>query len=409
MAKRYLPALARRYAEEASFQWIVRERAVRSPNHDARDMLQMDERLEAYLDGLRVAGPAGWEACVEELSWREPGEIFAAGVLALESGERKRLDAILAAAEKPELARALASALGWLPWEQARPWIDSLAGEGPVSRYLAVAGAALHRRWLPALMAEALRDPDARVRARAFKACGENGRAETLPALLAAADESDPGCRFRAAWSATLLDPGACDRLVPWAAAPGPFRETALRLYLRALSPPEALAWIDALRQPDLRLRILGHGWIGSAGSMPWLLEQMRAPAVARLAGASITWITGAEFLSGRLGAHAQPDLEDVLEEEGQAEALDRDYEWPNPPATEAWWRSASAAYDARKVYALGKEKGADAFAHLHALGKQCHRLDGALESALHRPGRPLPECRGRMTRQSLAEQGSAA
>jgi uncharacterized protein (TIGR02270 family) len=404
MAKRIIPSLARRYAEEASFQWIIRERAVRSPNQDLRDLLDVDERLEAYLDGLRVSGDAGWEACAAELSWQEPGEIFTAAVLALESGGRKRLDPIAEAAAKPELARALASALGWLPWERARPWIESLSQETPELRYAAVAGASLHRQWLPGLMEKALRDPDARVRARAFKACGENGRIETLPILSAAAasaDGAEAECRFRAAWSATLLDPGGATRLAPWAAAPGPHREAALHLYLRALPPDDALAWLDSLGPDDLRIRVLGLGWIGAAGRMPWLLEQTREPAIARLAAASITWITGAGFLPGRLGAHAEPGLEDALEESGQAETLDRDYDWPNPPAVEAWWQSAASAYDGRKAYALGQEKGAAAFANLLARGKQCHRLGGALESALRKPGTPLPECRAAAVRQT--------
>ena len=52
-------------------------------------LAELDERIEAHILGLRVAGVQGWEiakAALEEIG--KPGEVFAAGVLAFESGRR---------------------------------------------------------------------------------------------------------------------------------------------------------------------------------------------------------------------------------------------------------------------------------------------------------------------------------
>ena len=49
------------HAEEASFLWLLRDGAVRDPHYSLKDLAKLDGRVEAHLDGLRIAGEAGWE------------------------------------------------------------------------------------------------------------------------------------------------------------------------------------------------------------------------------------------------------------------------------------------------------------------------------------------------------------
>ena len=67
------------------------------------------------MDGLRVAGEAGGEIALEQLQRRcEKGELFAAGVLALESGEMRRIEPLVARAEaEPEARRGFVGAIAW--------------------------------------------------------------------------------------------------------------------------------------------------------------------------------------------------------------------------------------------------------------------------------------------------------
>src|SRR5262245_39750913 len=76
-----------RHAEEAAFLWTTRDRAVHSANYSLKDLSGLDERVEAHLDGLRVAGQFGWQLCEQVLNKDEPGRIFAVGVLAFDSGD----------------------------------------------------------------------------------------------------------------------------------------------------------------------------------------------------------------------------------------------------------------------------------------------------------------------------------
>lgn len=399
MAKRIIPDLVRHYAEEASFQWIARERALRSPDHAREDIAALDDRLEAQLDALLLAGDGGWDICRGELKWEEPGEVFTAALMAFQSGDPERRKALAeAAAAKPGLPRALISALGWMSWDKAAPLIAELAeSESPVLRYAAVGGAAVHRQWESKRMAAALKDKDPLVLARALKACGELGHKATLVAVEPHRDSPDEACRFWSRWSALLLGKKeAASELLALGQKPGPFRIHALSLALRAMPAAGALAWLDGLGAADMRLRIAGLGWIGAASRVPWLLEQLRTPALARPAGAALTWITGVEFKTGKLGVLPPPGLEEELEEAGLAETADVDWPWPDAHATADWWSATGGKFDPAKTYILGRPKSAAAFQDAWAEGKQCHRLGAALELTLAQPGTPLPEARAR-------------
>jgi uncharacterized protein (TIGR02270 family) len=402
--KRVIPELIRQFAEEASFQWIVRERAVRSPDHALEDMEALEERIEAQVDALRVSGDPGWEIAQEELSWKEPGEIFTAALLAFESGDEDRVAVVAdAAAAAPGLPPALIGALAWMSWDKAKPWAESLAAsETPVLRYAAAGAAAAHRQWLPDLMAAALKDADPLVLARALKACGELGRMDSLPAVEAHLSSKHEACRFRAHWSSLLL--GRKASLAPmleWVKHPGPFRLPALSLGLRALPLAEALAVIGALPKTETRLRLQCLGWIGAASQIPWILKQCAKPALARPAGAALTWITGVQFRSGELGVIPDPGLEDELEDAGLVEPGDSDWNWPDAGKTETWWNGVAAKFPADKAFAYGRLKGEQAFKDMLIEGRQCHRLGAALELALLRPGKPMLECRALARRQN--------
>lgn len=51
------------HAEKADFLWLLRERAVGALHYNLKELADHDERVEAHVEGLRIAGELGWEIC----------------------------------------------------------------------------------------------------------------------------------------------------------------------------------------------------------------------------------------------------------------------------------------------------------------------------------------------------------
>ena len=105
-----IPTVVEQHAEEAAFLWLLRDSAVMEPHYSLPDVAYLDDRVEANIDGLRIAGDEGWEICRETLAWEEAGEIFTAAVLAFESGNEEYIQTVLEAGSgDPKLSRGIVS------------------------------------------------------------------------------------------------------------------------------------------------------------------------------------------------------------------------------------------------------------------------------------------------------------
>ena len=66
-----------------------------------RDLVALEGRLRAHLDGLLLEPDASWQMCRRFLVKGSPGEAFVAAILALEGGVASRLQAVEDALESP--------------------------------------------------------------------------------------------------------------------------------------------------------------------------------------------------------------------------------------------------------------------------------------------------------------------
>jgi len=47
-----------KHAEDTAYLWLQRDAAVREPHYSLADLARLDNRVEANIDGLRIAGDA---------------------------------------------------------------------------------------------------------------------------------------------------------------------------------------------------------------------------------------------------------------------------------------------------------------------------------------------------------------
>ena len=169
------------HTEDAAFLWLTRDNAVRAPHYALKDLAKLDDRVEAHIDGLRVAGDDGWALALEQLKHPEAGEYFAAMVLALESGRKEKIAAVLEGAQAEGPRRGVVSALGWVDWEIAKPAVGGLiASQEPRLRRIGIAACAITRNNPGIHLANALTHADPALRARAAL-CAEGPRQARRP------------------------------------------------------------------------------------------------------------------------------------------------------------------------------------------------------------------------------------
>src|SRR3954454_11441542 len=112
---RILTHIVEQHAEEAAFLWLLRDKEVDAPHCRRHNLARLDERVEAHVDGLRVAGEAGREIAWSQLQqWGEMGELFGAAVPLVETGDPARVAPCVDFAEHhPESLRGLVGAIAW--------------------------------------------------------------------------------------------------------------------------------------------------------------------------------------------------------------------------------------------------------------------------------------------------------
>ncbi|APR82376.1 HEAT repeat protein [Minicystis rosea] len=400
-----------RHRDDLAFLWLQRDFAVHAPHFDLRLLADLDERIDAHLDGLRVAGGAGLASLHAALDPEEPGIAFAAAVLAIEAGGGAALAPVLElAANEASIARALISAFGWAPPDRAAAAAESLleAGAPPLHWAIGIAAHTVHRLDPEGLLANALLDPDPLLRARALRAAGELGRVDLVPEIGRALGDADEDCRFWAAWSGALLNAAPAVPVIwSFAESAGPRALRAMKIAARVLDPREALPRLEALaaRPEHARVAVVGAGALGDPGAVPWLLARMEDAPMARLAGESFTMITGiaveheraASAPAGfRAGPSDDPAADDV------AMDPDRDRPWPAASALAAVFRARGGDLRRGARYLLGQAITEASTLRVLRAGRQPERAAAAIERSLLAPGRALFEVRAPAFRQKL-------
>lgn len=325
VSPRIVPNVVREHAELAAFLWVQRDMRARADPPEATAIAALDARLEANLDGLRIAGAAAWPFLIGQLEeWPGAGQLFAAAVRALEEGEPRRVVQVVDFARALPDARGFVGALGWLGPSviapQVRPWLRSAE---PFLRWLGVSALAEHRVDAGRLLPQLLADGDARVQEVAFRLAGLTGRQDAAEALTLGLEHPDETVRLWAALALTQLKarglaPQVALVLREAAIGGGPNALTALRAAVAAGPEPEVREWLGDLYQAEdtASLAVRAVGMQGDRSRLGWIVDQMRTPALAEAAGRAFVelepdlsadddlWSSDAEVLGPEFTAH---------------------------------------------------------------------------------------------------------
>ncbi|MCP2053657.1 UNVERIFIED_ORG: uncharacterized protein (TIGR02270 family) [Pseudomonas fluorescens] len=390
-----LPVVLDLHVEEASFLAVLRGYALHAPHYDLDDLRKLDDRIDAHLDGLRIAGSTGLDTLVAQLDPQAIGELFASTVLAFEAANATVLSQLGAHVRSAvETQRGFLMALGWLDWAHIAPWIDRmLATPEPLFRRLGLAACGMHRHDPGPALLNALAHADPGVLARAARTAGELRRHDLLPSLRAHCLHQDPATRFWANWaSAQLGDEHALEPLRQFAEQPGEFQYRALCVLLawqkREFSFAGVRQWVQHPEQRRIGIQALGL--LGDPVSVPWLIEQMSELPYARVAGEAFSLITGADLALLDLELQDPPDFDagpnDDPEDANVRMDPDENLPWPDPQAITAWWQAHGRNFAPGVGHILGLAHSEISFHQALARGQQRQRIAAACGLARFRP-----------------------
>jgi uncharacterized protein (TIGR02270 family) len=394
-----LPVVLDLHAEEAGFLTVLRDYALRAPHYDLDELGKLEERIDAHLDGLRIAGPAGLEALLAQLGPYSIGEMFASVVLAFEAQNVKVLSQLSDHLRRAvETERGYLMALGWLDWESIAPWIDRmLATSEPLFRRLGLAACGMHRHDPGDALLTELSRADPGVLARAARTAGELRRHDLMPTIRAHRLHTDAATRFWANWAtAQIGDEYALEPLRQFAEQPGEFQYRALCVLLAWQPREHSIAWIHPLLQNpgQRRVGIQAIGLLGDPAGVPWLIQQMSDLPCARVAGEAFSLMTGADLALLNLELQHLPDFDagpnDNPEDANIVMDPDEDLPWPDPQAIAAWWQAYGGDFRAGVGYMLGQPQSESSFRQALVQGQQRQRIAAACGVARFRPSEVL-------------------
>ncbi len=179
-----------------------------------------------------------------------------------------------------------------------------------------------------------------------------------------------------------------------------------MQVVLRVLSQNGARDWLRSLREshePERDL-LVGVGVAGDPSYVPWLIDQMEVPELARIAGEAFSMITGVDFGDAYLKRERPQGFASGPTDDPEDEAVsmdpDQDLSWPDPQLVHGWWDANRQRFIIGQRYLAGQVASAENCQRLLRDGRQGIRQAAAFELALMNPDTPLFETRAPAFRQ---------
>ncbi|VEJ56336.1 TIGR02270 family protein [Pragia fontium] len=382
------------HIDQASNLYLQWTYAIQRPDYTYEKITELKARLDANLVGMCIGNEASWQYCHEMIGEGEE-YIFPAVILAFKNDNIEWKKAVLKAVTSDN-AEAFIHALYWLNFNVVKPFLAQLVRDKrPFYQYIAVSTYRLLRQQLSEVDLKHLLSTNIPLlKTSVIRLLGELKCYLYSKDLFSYLSHQNSEYRFWAARSLAIM--GYRSEVIPvltYFIDDHNYRRKALQILLRICGQDKQYAFINSLIKKSLfKEAILGIGIVGDTKYVPWLIDMMKQPELARLAGESFCSITGIELEFSELTVDDDPDYQadkdddDEEEEEEEEEELDEyeeDLQVPSPQLVDAWWNKFSSHFTTGIRYLSGQPINADSLLDILQTGLQRQRIAAALELAL--------------------------
>jgi len=398
------------YVTDASFLWVLRSIVVEQPHYNAGDILELENRIEAQLNGLMTSLDISRDLCEAALELEEPGEVFTAAVVAFKSHDVQRIQkSVQAGLTNDQTEKGLISALGWIPQRISTSWIQQFFSSKDLNhKYLALAACSVRREDPKDNLNKIFGREDclanSKLHARALRLVGELRRQDCMPAIKNAQQSEEEAVAFWANWSAILLgDHASIQKLKPHMQKPGPYQDLVIQQAFRILPVEQAREWISDMSGDEQQQRavIKALGVLGDPHAVNWLINKMQDPKLAKLAAESFAAITGVNFEKHQLSIDAPENHDAIPDDDAEDDNVDLDEDenlpYPNVEKITAVWRNHGQNFIVGRRYFMGRPITSDFLKDKLVNGMQRQRHSAAMELALNEHDVKLPNTRTRV------------
>lgn len=413
---RVIENIVYQHAENATFLWMLRMNAVDQSHYNFKDLIELDGRVEANIDGLRVAGNSAFEHLLELRKADDAGAIFATAVLATEQGNTDILQGLYAELDRcPDKIHELIGAFSWVDAKYLGGIVKSLLqSESDTLRCVGFAVCTIHGRDPGELLEKSILGLPAGLTqsasaVEALRCAGGIARVDLLQHIKTQEVHDSDFVAFNRMRSSLLLGErhASISGLEILALSESGYATHATELLMLA-APASAKDVLRDIATSGTRMRdvVRGFGLLGDPVALPWLLEKTGVAEYSRLAGESISMITGVDIAYLDLDAadvrdnSAGPN-DDPADPSVELE-VDEDLPWPSQKKLALWWGTESSKYPKGNRFLAGQPKTVDGFSHILKYGRQRQRHCAATGLALLCPKQRLVDTRA----PSLLQQG---
>ncbi len=405
------------HLEEADFLWQQRENALEDRAYTLAGLAELEERLLAHLDGLTLGGQEAWALLEPKLAGAEPGEVFAAAFVALESRDPKRIGLIQKALSEANDAvlSGIRHALRHASFPDIEKVVQPLLASGKGALQAAAIDVMSFRRMdiKTDLLRAGLSAKDPLLIAASANAAGRLRRVELKRDVESAWENSSPSVRLESIKAGLLLNDetvmNRCRKAVLERSEKA--EEAVVFVGLAGRKEDEPLL-VDALGAPSLvRNAIHSLGLLGNVSAMEALIRCAEDPKLARPTGEAIRNLIGvdlqeedlvvAETGKTEVEASVGKNVEERVEEEDEFEIdPDEDLPAPDPSKMAQWWQKNASQFEKGERYRKGYPYSLQGLMNTLQTGTLPERHQTSIELAMQDSSFPFLETRALAGRQ---------
>lgn len=383
---------------DTSYAWFLRNQASNSPIFHKKHLNELDQRLEAYLDCYLISKRSGYSLLpiLEISDW---GSVFVTALTAIRTNDSESFDLALDALEKDEQSKELSDALCWGEMDVSKPFLDkAILSKNELARIAAITAVGYFTSQIdPELIDIYIEDDSDKVIATTLKVIGNNKLTDYDEQVWELLTHEDEEVRFRAAYAGNLIGvQGANEALQKFCfGAETPYLREALSLLFQIIPESDLTDTLARIYKSSLSIRIKTYSIAMAAlpDRIPVLLEWMKDPEYAPLAGEAFSFITGADIEEDDLSimdieiceAQEAP-LAEKRKADPWTEAYEDDLPWPDPELTEKWWNENQHRFQNGVRYLAGKTLESDNLKWVFEEGTQPQRHIASLINAVRNP-----------------------